>query len=439
MFYLDTKYRFALPEGCSGIAGGIIAASAMPAPQLLRRDVRKYPNLQHRLFDPQLYLAGLDPNVARGPVTNLASFAWFGVEDVPGYDSGTHGTIAKWKAQNHEVLIRGWQGRAAAAPADIEAAARSAVEYQLNLGCEGIILAGPLTNIATQQYDAETQWIDAGLAACAELRVALPIYATVALSDTVVRGVDPTGHPLLHTITNQIASRPELAGAYILIEQTTEDGYVCTSRDTLMSLLLLIDDLVRGASRQVIVNYAGTFGAVAHAVGAAIWSSGYYRSQRRLKLADFDEQVALAKPRYFSFQSAGDIGLESDLLMLYNKGLGSRVLTQSTTGKILIEALKAGTFPASVPQWQYLTSNVDAAAAHYTEVLSSFGTILRSIPQEKKIDLVHRWLKNAAANAETLKQAGIAQKNSYTDVVHQRVWLEVFERWRESAGLGDRS
>ena len=106
-----------------------------------------------------------------------------------------------------------------------------------------IILPGPLTTIATQQYATETTWIDAGLEACKALKVGIPILATVAISDSVLRGVDPTQNPLLQTITNQLSARGELAGAYILPELASESGYVCTSRDTLLCILLLIDDL----------------------------------------------------------------------------------------------------------------------------------------------------------------------------------------------------
>src|SRR3954451_22250329 len=97
MFYHNTRYKFALADGSpDGIAGGIILASAMPCGQLLRRDMRKHSFLQHRVFDPQLYLSGLDPRIAQGPVVNLASWPWFGVA-VPTYDSRHHGSIKNWK------------------------------------------------------------------------------------------------------------------------------------------------------------------------------------------------------------------------------------------------------------------------------------------------------------------------------------------------------
>src|SRR5713226_4315661 len=88
MFYHNTKYRFALPPGSpETIAGAIVLACAMPEGQLLRRDMRKQPFLQHRMFDPQLYLATLDANTASKSVCNLATWPWFGERGVPQYDS----------------------------------------------------------------------------------------------------------------------------------------------------------------------------------------------------------------------------------------------------------------------------------------------------------------------------------------------------------------
>lgn len=433
MLYLNVRYQFAPPESAGPLAGGIVATSAMPMDQLMRRDFKKHPYLQHRLLDPQLYLAGLDPNVARSTVVKLATFPWFAKHDVPPYDSDKHGSIAKWKREHSDQLVASWR-RKPPAGADMAAAARSAVQIQLDLGCNAVILAGPLTTVATQHFANETEWIDAGLAACKALRVTVPVFATIALSDNVLRGVDPTEHPLLHTITNQVAARDELAGAYLVLEQTGDDQYVCTRRESLMAMMLIADDLARGASRQVIANYLGTFGAVMTAAGAAIWSTGYYVSQRRMNLASFDERMGLAKPRYFSRQLAGDIGLERDLPSAYEAGLGDKVLTETVAGSPVGKALKAGTYPRSVPLWEYRPSLIQAAMSHYTEAMSTFGAELRSYEPVRRADVVHKWLKQAVRLAESLERLGIA-KSSVTDLVHQRVWLDVFEEWRQRAGV----
>src|SRR5919108_4374940 len=105
MYYYNAKYTFALPgQSPSAIAGGIISAAAMPAGQLLRREFRKYPYLQHRLFDPQLYLSSLDRNVARKSVLNLASWPWFCPGAVPEYDSDKHKSLKNWKELHADDL-----------------------------------------------------------------------------------------------------------------------------------------------------------------------------------------------------------------------------------------------------------------------------------------------------------------------------------------------
>jgi hypothetical protein len=431
MFYYNAKYTFALPgQAPTAIAGGIIAASAMPAGQLVRRDFRKYPYLQHRLFDPQLYLSSLDQNVAAKSVVNLASWPWFCGGAVPEYDSDKHGSVKNWKDAHAVALLQRWQNCIPKDPQGIGDAARAAVKAQLELGCEAIILPSPLTTLATTRFATETEWIDAGIEACKTFKVGLPVFATVAISDNLLRGTDPTQNPLLHTITNQLSARGELAGAYILPELASESGYVCTSRDTLLCLLLLIDDLVRGAGKTVMVNYVGTFGAVASAAGASVWSSGYYRGQRRLKLADFEDQEGRALPRYHSIRLAGDIGLQSDIEAAY-KQFGNRLLADTKDGLSLIQALDSGTYPP--PEWEYTQSNIAAAAGHYNEIAFRLGQIA-SQSSDKRIETVKRWLEGAVIWSGNLQKIGITG-SSQTELAHQAVWLNAFQAWRSHARL----
>src|SRR5207244_5853628 len=147
MLYLKVRYKFAAPDNAGPVAGGIIAASSMPMDQLMRRDVRKHTYLQHRLLDPQLYLSGIDPNVARGPVVNLVTFPWFAKHAVPAYDSDKHGTLAKWKSKHSDELVAAWK-RAPPVRADMEAAARAAVQCQLDLGCHAVIVPTRFTTVA---------------------------------------------------------------------------------------------------------------------------------------------------------------------------------------------------------------------------------------------------------------------------------------------------
>jgi hypothetical protein len=246
--------------------------------------------------------------------------------------------------------------------------------------------------------------------------------------------MDPTSNTLLHAISNQIASREEIQGAYIVIDQASEDGYVCTSFDTLLSLLILVDDISRGSGKRVVVNYAGSFGILAHVVGAYAWVSGYYLSQRRLKLSDYDDKKGLAMPRYFSPLLAGDVGLEDDAAKMYRRGFGQRVFIETDASRNLVAALARGASPSNVPEWEYRKSNISSAAAHYNHVCNSLTAFLRPLGQEARIEWATAWLEGAVQLAIDLENAGI-QRSTQTELVHQRVWLNAFSRWRETAGL----
>lgn len=430
MFYYNAKYGFSVEAPSAGlIAGGIIAASAILAGELRHRDFRRYPYLQQRLLDPQLYMAGIDRDLDAKKVVRLASYPWFINPSIPEYDSRVHASPKWWKDTFGEALLQAWNGQIPSSPADLERAVRGAVRLQTRLGCTGIILPGPLTTIADQSFDTETRWIDCGAEICAEERVSLPVFATVALSEAVLHGVPPAQHPLIHTISNQISTRREISGIYIVVEQAEANSYVWTSRDALRAILMLIDDIVRGAGKQAIVNYFGTFGAVAAAAGAQVWSSGYYLSQRRLNLSALQGR---ARPRYYSIRLAGDIGVENDLKRLCEAGLGDRLITGTTADHGLRRALAAGMDTSSVPEWQYTNSNIGAASRHYTELLARHGLNLSSLDPTGRVRAAHQWLRNAVDLANQVARFPVGQ--GQTDTTHQRVWLDVFEEWQRYSG-----
>ena len=74
------------------------------------------------------------------------------------------------------------------------------------------------------------------------------------------------------------------------------------------------------------------------------------------------------------------------------------------------------------------------AMSHYTEAMSTFGAELRSYELVRRADAVHKLLKQAVRMVESLERIGIEQ-SGVTDLVHQRVWLDVFEEWRQRAGI----
>jgi hypothetical protein len=327
MYLFNARYKFNLPEIKPPFGGSIIAASALSAVDLQRRKFTKFPHLAKRYLDPQLYMAGIDEAIDAKTVSKLAAYPWFHGRAVPKYDSGEHKSAKKWKKTFDAQLAAKWTRKVSTEPSEILLATKYAVEFQLKLDCDVVILPSPLTTIVDQSLQTETAWLEAGLEACEELNVTKPIFGTIAISEDCLQS-DPLKNPLIHSYSNQISSRSELAGAYIVLEQSDQSSYFWTSRQPLLSLLILVDDLHRGAQKQIIVNYVGTFGLVATAVGADQWSSGYYLSQRRFSRKGAPGR---AHPRYHSLGLAADIGLKADLDLLYDAGLTDKLMTDFDT------------------------------------------------------------------------------------------------------------
>jgi hypothetical protein len=432
MYYYCAKLNaFALPAESRDLpAGGIIAASAVPCGMLQRRSFMAHKHLRHRMFDPQLYLSTLDPLTAANTVYKLATYEWFGADPVA-YDSGVHRTHAAYKLQESAELLAKWPRQAPTTEPEILNLVRKCLAFQLEIGCEALIAPSPLTNHVTD-YELEGRYLDATCAIVRELQLAIPVYATAAISDNLLLGTEAEDNPLVRTIGDQVAARPEINGLYLVIEQTADHGYVCRSQDVLKNILVLTDDIVTGARKRVAINYLGNFGSVTSALGAEIWCSGHYRSQRRMRIVDQDEGEGRAYPRFYSSALAGDIGLAADLPLLRAYPVFRKIFSRTVASQPLLQALNAGTYPASAPQWEYRSANVWTAAAHYNDIAVKLDARFDSQPTAEKLDLAERWLEQACEIAQNLIQLGVDA--SYTDVRHQTAWLAAFQGWREYAG-----
>ncbi|MGH9737522.1 MAG: hypothetical protein ACRD4X_02935 [Candidatus Acidiferrales bacterium] len=372
-------------------------------------------------------MASIDPALDPDTVARLGTYPWFHGAGVPEYKSGVHGSPTKWKKQYKSTLVSMWTRHVPTDITDIRRAARSAVEFQLNDGWQDVILAAPLTTMDDQTLEPETRWIDAGLQACKELNVTQPVLATIALSEALLH-VPPLKNPLAHSFSNITATRTELSGAYIVLEQSDPNNYFWNQKDPLASLLTIIDDLHRGAQKRAIVNYVGTFGLVAKAAGAEAWASGYYLTQRRFSLR---RTSGRARPRYHSFALAGDIGLKEDLAAIHRSGLAEELMTPTIADEALRNALKQGKTPDDVPEWRYAQSNCGAAQQHYLELVSEYGKKVTKMPEKGQRDWITQWLETAVNFTETLARKGLAGQS--TDTHHQKVWRDVFNGWRNYA------
>lgn len=441
MFYHNTRYHFKLADQSPDtIAGGIVAASALPRSDLLRRErkaLKQHPYLQHRLFDPQLYLADIDATVASSVVAKLGTYPWFRCAPDEPEGAKQKGSVTQSKAELSAHIVAAWPRAAAVESASIAGCVRSCIELQQKFGCEAIILPSPMTRVPGP-YITESQWIDTGLDACRDLRVSVPVYATVAIADTALRQQAPGQSRFLQAVSAQIAARPTLAGAYVVFAQETEDGYCCKVPDTLLSLLLLTDDLVRGAGREVIVNYMGTFGAVARAAGAKVWATGFYRSQRRLRSSDMDDATGRQFPRYYSTRLLGDIGVEEHLDLIAAHAVRDRVLVNAPSSQQLNDVLRRGGRVSDVAQWQYRSGNFRAAAAHYNTLMHQLGTALEGVEADRRLDVMNKLLVRAEHIAEQVKDAtirSVKRTAGPTDTGSQRIWRATYESWRNLSGV----
>jgi hypothetical protein len=426
-FYKTTRFQMAIPDDLQGIAGGVIMPAGIAMHTVTRRNIsKKYPHLARRLLDPQLYLIGLNPATSRKVCANLASYPWFPVKDREPFESGKHKKQSEWKKALMQTIHEDWVGVLPATDNEVSDAVRICLECQKSVGVEALVLPTPLTGSAQSAYDVELNWLDKGLALAKLVAPDLPVYASIALSDTAVRGDDPWANPLLDIIIDQLTSR-DITHAYVVLEQANENGYYCTHFNTIGALLRLTDGLKRGGVERVFMGYAGTAGLLALAAGADAWSTGWYRGERRLKLADLEDARGMANPTYYTHSMAGEFHLDKDLDRVVAAGFLPRLIDETPASKGLLTALKAKKSSNVVPEWRYSQSNTAASIEHFLTVCIRETNGLGAIDAETAEATVQQWLEGAAKLASDLYSVGAF--NERTSVSHQSGWQKAFEAY----------
>lgn len=431
-FFASARFRMAVPPGIVGIDGAVIFPAGIPLPTLTRRKwvhfVKKYPHLQRRLLDPQLYLAGLNGATCRKACASLASYGWFGGSQVEKYDSSKH-TQAEWRKKVQSKIHAQWTGDAPKGQKAIQTAIEVCCVTQVVMGCEAIILPSPLTTDPSTDYSTELMWLDDGLGISGKIGQGRPRLATIALSDTCVRGTDPWTNPLLELVLDQISARP-IDGAYIVLEQANEHGYYCTHPNTIGALLRLSYGLKAAGVQRVFVAFAGVAGLLATCAGADDWTTGWYRGERRLRLADFEDEMGLANPTYYSHPVASEFHLQSDLDRVVAAKFLPRISDQTKASQGLLRALAGGANVASVADWRYSQSNVGAAIEHFLTVMARETQGLGALTPADRLDYGRQWLDRAAGLASDLYTLG--GFNTRTELDHQHGWQTAYNKFLAS-------
>lgn len=433
-FYLNTGYTFAAPQAL-GISGGLLTASGLSGPGLQRRSFRKavkeHPHLENRLFDPQLYMAGLDAIQSAKFCARLATYPWFQVQGVVDFDSDQHDQ-AEWMNQLRKNISKIWPRKITTNEQQIELAVRDCIQFQLNLGCQAVILPSPLTVDLGTDYGLELDWLDTGLT-CLEyfqdqLDREIPVFATVALSDVCLRYFDATKNPLLDIILDSVNSR-EITGVYIVLEQgseQTEDRH-CSNTSSLNSILHMTHVLARDCGKEVGVNYVGAFGLACEAAGASFWASNWYKSLYRFRLAD-QQGGGYAWPSYWSYPLAADIHLDSDFDRLASLQYFGNLADETEVSMGLLQAASNRTPVNQVPAWQYRASNRIAAEDHFILSLANSELLQSQYSGTARLDFVEGWLTDAAGYSRNIIDTlGATRK---TKLTHVEAWRDAFVSYR---------
>ncbi len=442
-FYVTIGYSFALDPGIA-VDGSVLLCGKMPMHQLERRRPQppkrqprklappkppKYPHMATLLFDPQLYLAGLDPNQgekAPNLCANLATYPWFGVTSLPAYDSGEQKQF-EWKEDALAQIHTRWPRRAPSHTAAVQAGVEQCVDLQLTLACEAVVLPSPLTHEQATSYDEELLWLDEGLPYARE-NTDLPVYATVALSDVCLRFHEPENNTLLELIADSVSARG-VDGVYLVVEQASEaqEARQCANARVLASVLHLVHLLAHECKLEVATNFFGAFGVVTAAVGARCWSSNWYKSLHRLRLAD-QGQKGRAYPSYWSTPVGTDIHLDSDFDKLVKQGMLPAITDTTPASAGLLRAASQGRTVSSVPAWVHRMGNVTVCTEHYLHSAVQLDGWLSAVPAAQRVALVDRWLTNASTTAAML--ASTVGSGGSTRTNHVPAWQQALQHYR---------
>jgi len=329
-------------------------------------------------------------------------------------------SVAAFEKALKASIDRRWVRTLPTGPQEILLLAVACVTFQEATGCQTVILPAPLVRDENNSLDQALTWIDAGIEAMKTSD--LPCLATLAISDTALRGLDPSQNGLLSAALDALTAREELGGVYLVLEQTSEPGYFCSHPDTIAALCWLVREFKRAKVKRIFVAPCGPLGLALCGLGATDWTGGWYRSERKQRLADCEDNEGRAHPTFYSHALAGDVHLKQDLDNLVAAKVVGVLANPSSFSAVLSRALLNGSSVQKVPSWRFLGGNVTAARAHFLEVAVTETNELNKLAEANRHSYVTAWLKKAKDLAgEATAVGGVL--HARTEVGHQATWL----------------
>lgn len=432
-FLINLGYKFALPEGVIP-DGGLLLASKIAKHSLERRKLAKTPFLSTRFFDPQLYMATINAYECSDDCVKLSSYPWFGTKNVQDYESKELNQ-KQWKDNAKNTILDSWIGDTPSSPNSVREMVKDCIDFQCQLGCCGIILPSPLTFDFGTDYSLELLWLDLGLEYARSADIKLPLFATVAISDSCLRLQDPTSNQLIQLVLDAVSAR-EVDGVYLLIEQGNErqdTRYIANSR-TLQSALYITHVCANVCRLRVITNFFGPFGLVLEAAGAEAWASDWYKSLVRFRLGDIPKPAtAISWPSFWSYPLISDINLESEFETLVNLGFLSRIIDRTPASESLFRGISSGASVSQIVDWRYSKANVAAAMEHYELSAIRAERMHSNYSGTERLDHVEKWLGDAVNLASQVRS--VLRQPIKTKLDHVFAWRDAFINYRRSQSV----
>lgn len=414
MFALNEGYQW-FSTNVTNLEGAVYLAAGNDT-ERMRRSPQA--NFSWKLFDPQLYLAGLAGNESAKICARLVSYPWFGIDGVPQFNSGEQ-TRRNWQQALQDFVRENWRG---SPPEEDErpGCAASAVSFQAELGCTHILCPSPL--IAEREDEAEScaLWIDASLDAAAELDIGQPIIATVAVSESVLNdaGFDDGG--FLDTIVDQVASRDGLGGVYVAVAQTQARHPLAAPSVVTRAYAHLTRAFANAGYEFVFVNFADVFGIACLGLGATGFATGRWQALRRLCLAAMiDDGGGLPLPHFYSHRAVAEFLTEREMEIVAQRNLLPRVRDLTTHSQDLFQALNTGQDISTIPAWAENKSNVTTAAKHFIARMIAEGSSYSELTTDDRNARATAWLASARTNQDALVNGlgNLATSPTYAPVI----------------------
>ena len=422
MFMLNLGYKWTWATNLDEIRNVVYLACGNDYQRMTRSAMGEF----HRvLFDPQLYLAGLDAETCSKVCARLASFPWFSLEGAPEFVSGEM-RRTEWTTQMREFVQANWTGALPADEADRFNACFDCIELQQSIGCTHIILPCPIIDERENEAAMAAEWLEQGIEAKDELEVGQPVLATVAIHEMTINDAAFRENGFLDTVADQIVSRDGIDGVYFLIVQNT-NGHPFESSSNVWRAYLHLSDAFGQHLDHVVVNFADLFGLVCLSGSATAVIGGNSHALRRMAFDNYlDESFGFALPHFYSNCSISESLTESDLDIVVNRRILRRVRDVTRFSRPLMRELSNGGSASNLPAWAESRNNTAESTSHFLARFVAEANRLAAEDVDERQELVQEWLEEADVNQNVITRR-FSPANYRGKMAPSEDWLRVFE------------